>query len=259
MKDYTVSACIVSYNNGDKILNTIDSVLKNTVGVKLELYVVDNGSTDGSTEKIKSAFPSVKVIESGENNGFGAGHNKVLPLINSKYHVVINPDIILKDDSITKLCDFADSDSDIGLLSPKILFENGEEQKLGKKNPTPLYLGVHFFHKNTKPSKIMDDYCMTNAGTEPFEITNATGCFMFFKTEVFKKLGGFDERFFMYLEDCDIARRASKISRVLHCPDIEVYHLWERASKKSKKLLKIHIQSIIKYFLKWGITGKDRK
>ena len=67
------------------------------------------------------------------------------------------------------------------------------------------------------------------------------------------ELGGFDERFFMYLEDCDIARRVSKKCKALFYPKATVYHLWERESKRNKKLLMIHIMSIIKYFLKWGI------
>ena len=77
--------------------------------------------------------------------------------------------------------------------------------------------------------------------------------FMFFSTKVFMELGGFDERFFMYLEDCDIARRVSKKYKALHYPMATVYHLWERESKRNKKLLLIHIMSIIKYFIKWGI------
>ena len=87
---------------------------------------------------------------------------------------------------------------------------------------------------------------------KPFEITNATGCFMFFRTSVFTELGGFDERFFMYLEDCDIARRTAEKYKALHYPMADVIHLWERESKRNKKLLLIHIQSILKYFLKWG-------
>jgi GT2 family glycosyltransferase len=76
---------------------------------------------------------------------------------------------------------------------------------------------------------------------------------MFFRTSVFKELGGFDERFFMYLEDCDIARRVSEKYKALFYPMADVIHLWERESKRSKKLLLIHVQSIIKYFLKWGL------
>ena len=194
------------------------------------------------------------MIEPKENCGFGAGHNKVIPFLDSKYHVVINPDIILKSDTISELARFADTDEEIGLLSPQIRFEDGRIQMLGKKNPTVRYLGDHWFHKGDKPSKTMIDYCMLDRPQDkPFPITNATGCFMFFRTSVFKELGGFDERFFMYLEDCDIARRVSEKYKAIFYPMADVTHLWERESKKNKKLLLIHIKSILTYFAKWGL------
>ena len=254
MKDYTVSGCIVTYNNKEKIASTIQSVLEQTQGVPFTLYVVDNASTDGTAQYIKARFPSVVVIESERNCGFGAGHNQVLPFLQSKYHVVINPDILLKDDVITELCDYADAHENVGLLSPQIRFEDGRVQQLGKRNPTVRYLGTHWFHKGDEPNKLMTEYCMLDMPQDkPFSITNATGCFMFFRTAAFLELGGFDERFFMYLEDCDIARRAAEKYEVLHYPMASVYHLWERGSKKSKKLLFIHVKSILLYFLKWGI------
>ncbi len=255
MENYTVSGCIVTYNSKNKISETISSVLEMTKGVDFTLYVVDNASTDGTAEFIKEKFPEVIVIEPKSNDGFGAGHNKVIPVLTSKYHVVINPDILLKEDVITELCRYADKDEAVGLLSPDIRFEDGTKQLLAKRNPTVRYLGAHrFYNKDEAPSKLMTEYCMLDMPEdEPYPITNATGCFMFFRTEVFRELGGFDERFFMYLEDCDIARRTAKKYKALHYPMATVYHLWERESKKNKKLLIIHIQSILKYFLKWGI------
>ena len=179
MKDYSVSGCIVTYNSKDKISPTIKSVLDLTKGVDFTLYIVDNDSTDGTADFIEEAFPEVVVIRAGSNSGFGAGHNKVIPFLKSKYHVVINPDILLREDSITQLCNYADTDEAIGLLSPQIRFEDGRLQMLGKKNPTVRYLGDHFFHKGDEPSKTMIDYCMLDKeGDEPFDITNATGCFM---------------------------------------------------------------------------------
>ena len=141
------------------------------------------------------------------------------------------------------------------MLTGHVEFEDGTKQLLAKRNPTVRYLGAHrFYNKDEAPSKLMTEYCMLDMPEdEPYPITNATGCFMFFRTEVFRELGGFDERFFMYLEDCDIARRTAKKYKALHYPMATVYHLWERESKKNKKLLIIHIQSILKYFLKWGI------
>ena len=253
MERIKVSGCIVTYNCKDKISPTIESLLENTKGVDFTLYVVDNGSEDGTADYIENKYPEVKVIKS-KNDGFGAGHNKVMPFIDSDYHVVINPDILLKDDVITELALYAHGHKDVGLLSPQIRFEDGRLQMLGKRNPSLRFLGSHWLHKSEEPSKTMIEYCMLDMPEDkPFEITNATGCFMFFRTKVFMELGGFDERFFMYLEDCDIARRVSKKCKALHYPMATVYHLWERESKKSKKLLLIHIQSILKYFLKWGI------
>ena len=91
MRNYTVSGCIVTYNSKDKISATITSVLENTKGVDFTLYIVDNASTDGTAEFIKENFPQVVVVEPKSNDGFGAGHNKILPFLTSKYHVVINP------------------------------------------------------------------------------------------------------------------------------------------------------------------------
>ena len=254
MNDYTVSGCIVTYNSKNIISRTIESVLTETKGVPFKLFVVDNASTDGTADYIKENYPGVTVIESKDNCGFGAGHNKVLPFLDSKYHVVINPDIILKSDTISELASFADTDETIGLLSPQIRFEDGRIQMLGKKNPTVRYLGDHWFHKGDEPSKTMIDYCtLDRPQDKPFPITNATGCFMFFRTSVFQELGGFDERFFMYLEDCDIARRVSERYKALFYPMADVTHLWERESKKNKKLLLIHIRSILTYFAKWGL------
>lgn len=254
MDKIKVSGCIVTYNAKGKVDATIESLLENTKGVDFTLYIVDNASADGTAEYIRGKYPDVVVIESGENAGFGAGHNKVIPFINSDYHVVINPDILLKEDVITQLAEYAETDSEIGLLSPQIRFEDGRLQMLAKRNPTVRYLGNHWFHKGDEPNRLMTEYCMLDKGeNEIFEITNATGCFMFFRTSTFIELGGFDERFFMYLEDCDIARRVSNKQKALFYPLATVYHLWERESKRNKKLLIIHIQSIIKYFLKWGI------
>ncbi len=254
MEKIKVSGCIVTYNAKGKVDATIESLLEKTVGVDFTLYVVDNASEDGTAEYLKEKYPSVVVIANEKNDGFGAGHNKVIPFLKSDYHVVINPDILLKDDAISELSFFAQKDEKIGLLSPQIRFEDGRLQMLAKRNPSVRYLGNHWFHKGDEPNKLMTEYCMLDMPEdEPFEITNATGCFMFFRTSVFMELGGFDERFFMYLEDCDIARRVSKKYKALFYPMATVYHLWERESKKNKKLLIIHIQSIIKYFLKWGI------
>ena len=117
-----VTGCIVTHNNMSSIDETISTLLEYTKGVDFKLTVVDNMSDDSTPEHVKSTYPDVTVIEPHTNNGFGSGHNLVLSLIDSKYHCVINPDISISEDVISKMAAYMDEHPEIGLLSPKICF-----------------------------------------------------------------------------------------------------------------------------------------
>lgn len=248
-----ISACIVTHNSMDKIGRTVRSILDNTKGVDLTLYISDNASADNTADFIEKEFPQVKVIRNEINGGFGWAHNKVLGLIDSEYHVIINPDIILNSDVITDLAVFLDKHPDVVMLTPKILNEDGSEQHLPKREPKLKYLIGGKLQKFGKVFKnLRAEYTMQNVEIkQPLDIDFCTGCFMFIRTDAFKQLNGFDDRFFMYLEDADLTRRAKQIGRVVFYPSMSVVHLWERASYKSFKFFMIHLQSIIKYYLKW--------
>lgn len=247
-----ITGCIVTYNNMKSIKNTIDSVLKYTDSGKFSLYVVDNGSSDGTPEFIRENYPEVCLIETNTNSGFGAGHNIVLPMLESEYHIVINPDIIIRDNAVEKIVEFMDNNKDVGVVSPKICFPDGREQILGKRNPHLKYLIASRMRDEKNPSKLLREYAMLDCDlTKVTDIDVATGCFVVFRTEIFKKLKGFDQKFFMYFEDFDIARRANQISRVVFYPDATIYHVWGRESKRNMKLMMIHIKSMFRYFLKW--------
>ncbi len=247
-----ITGCIVTYNNMKSIKTTIDTVLKFTDSEQFRLYVVDNGSSDGTPEFVRKNYPDVFLIETNKNSGFGAGHNIVLPMIESEYHIVINPDIIIKDNAVEKIIDFMDNNKDIGVVSPKICFPDGREQILGKRNPHLKYLVASRLRDDKNPSKLLREYAMLDCDlTKVTDIDVATGCFIVFRTELFKKLGGFDRRFFMYFEDFDIARRANEITRVVYYPGATIYHVWGRESKRNMKLMLIHIKSMFRYFIKW--------
>ena len=145
-----------------------------------------------------------------------------------------------------------DNNKDVGVVSPKICFPDGREQILGKRNPHLKYLIASRMRDEKNPSKLLREYAMLDCDlTKVTDIDVATGCFVVFRTEIFKKLKGFDQKFFMYFEDFDIARRANKISRVVFYPDATIYHVWGRESKRNMKLMMIHIKSMFRYFLKW--------
>ena len=248
-----ITGCIVTYNNIATIDNALGSLLKCTEA-PFRMYVVDNGSTDGTIEHIEKNYPQVTLIKSGGNIGFGAGHNIILDMLDSDYHAIINPDIIVKDDVISKLAEYLDQNDDIGMASPEIRFPDGRLQILGKRNPNPVFLVASRMRGDGEPSKLLKEYAMLDCDlSKPTDIENATGCFMFIRTKLFKEIGGFDKRYFMYFEDCDLSREVNSRSRTVYYPEATVYHEWGRDSKKNFKLKLIQINSMLHYFAKWGL------
>ena len=252
-----ISACIVSYNSissaekKEEFTRCISSVLSNTKG-DFKLYVVDNASSDSTAEYVKEKFPEVQVIKNENNLGFGAAHNVVIPLLDSDYHFIINPDIELRDDAINSLCEFMQSHEDAGGVNPDIRYPSGEAQPLAKRQPKLKYLFANHFSSDRESNPLVREYCMMDSDfSKPVRVENLSGCFIGIRTDLFKSLNGFDDRYFMYFEDFDLARRIMQTASLYYVPEAVVYHSWERDSKKSKKLLSIHIGSMIKYFLKW--------
>lgn len=246
-----LSVGIVTYNSADKICNLLESLYRHTA-VPMQVYVVDNGSTDGTVPLVRRQFPLVHVIESPENGGFGYGHNRLLEAVDSKYHAIVNPDIVLHDDVFTPLVDYLDRHADTALITPRVTNPDGSEQFLPKRLPTVRYMVLGRLSKVIPPLKgVRAAYTRSDETfTEPAEIAFCTGCFMLLRTSVFKACGGFDEQFFMYLEDADLSRRVAEYGKLVFYPGVSVEHQWEAASGKSMKFLKIHLDSMHKYMKK---------
>lgn len=246
-----LSVSVVTYNNKSEIGRLLKSVIEYTKSVEYEITVVDNASQDGTVEYIRENFPTVKVIETGENRGFGHAHNKMLG-VNSTFHAVLNPDIELKSDVLGELVSYLKANEEVALVTPKILNPDGTQQCLPKRRPTLKYMVLGRLSRYIKALEpIRDEYTMKNVNIDkPTQIEFCTGCFMVMRTELFKKVGGFDERFFMYLEDVDLTERLSAYGKVMFYPDAFAVHNWEGGSSKNLRLMKIHISSMFKYFKK---------
>lgn len=254
-----VSAAIVTYKGYDKAREAVASILEYTKGVDLTLYIVDNASGDETADRLRAEFPQIVVIEKEKNRGFGDGHNAVIPLLESDYHAVINPDIVIDRDVLSELADYLDGHPDVGLVTPEIRNMDGSDQCLPKRDPTVASLvGRRVFRKRFE--KDVRHYQMLDEDlSKPTDIEFATGCFFVIRTELFKELDGFDTRFFMYYEDMDITRRARKVMRAVYNPNTYVYHAWERSSAHSLKYFLILVAGMFKYFNKWGWRFRDRE
>lgn len=255
------SGCIVTYNavSSKRKKELLFGAIENLTAfssVDFTIYIVDNASGDGTAKAVEEHFKdnsAVKVIANKQNVGFGKAHNQVIPLIDSDYHFIINPDIIVKDDVIGEICNFMESRPECGMVSPDIRFPDGRIQVLAKRNPKIKYLISSRLADDRENNKNLREYAMLDEDLSvPQRVENASGCFLGIRTELFRKIGGFDDRYFMYFEDFDLSRTVNKYSELWYYPRSVVYHEWGRDSKRNIKLMLIHLQSTLKYFLKWG-------
>ena len=249
MKDLTVS--IVAFNDEEDVLTAVRTIEEHTPSlIAKTIYVVDNSDKPNNLESSLKQFGDVEYLKQSENCGFGAGHNKVLDIIDSKYHAIVNPDIILKEDAFTPLLSFLNK-SGAGMAAPRILDENGELIKAYRLDPTPFDMFIRMFLKGMFKKREAKHTMQGMDYTKPFKVPFVQGSFLVIRTELFKKLHGFDERFFLYMEDADLCRRVNSVSNLIYCPDASVVHLWGQGSHKSMKLFRMHVSSMIKYFKKW--------
>jgi GT2 family glycosyltransferase len=255
---YRVAASIVTYNNPIiEVKLAAQSFL--ACALPVNLLIIDNNSSEGYLDQLQQAFKA-QFIRNGVNKGFGAGHNigiKNAPYCD--YYLVLNPDIKIHEGSLEKLVSFMDEHPEIGIISPKILNEDGSIQYLNKRLPTVFDLFARrflpsFIQNISFIKKRMDYYIMLDKGYKEIqEVPYITGCFMLFRKSVLDKVEGFDENFFMYLEDTDITRRVNQAGfKSVYYPYASVTHKWARGSHHSIKLTWINIKSAIYYFNKWG-------
>jgi GT2 family glycosyltransferase len=257
MKNYDLTVSIVTYfdeNYGDieDLFKCLDSVLKTKLEIKV--IIVDNSSKRINLEKLKDE--RVEYIFNGRNLGFGKAHNIAIKRIigKSKYHLILNPDVYFQEGVLEELKRYMDENAEIKAIMPKILYPDGKIQYLCKLLPTPVDLIFRRFIPFKKYLERRNEiYELRFTGYKKImEVPVISGCFIFARTEVLEKINGFDERFFLYLEDVDLCRRILKYGKIVFYPKVFAYHKFHKASYKKLKFLLIHMMSAVKYFNKWG-------
>ena len=252
-----ITASIVLFENPKEIVqNVINSFLNSSLN--LHLYLIDNSPTDN----LRSSFSDIRItyFHNPSNPGFGASHNIAIKksfLLNSDYHLVLNPDIYFETGTLEEIVSFMEDRTEVGHLMPKIVFPNNQMQFLCKTNPTLFDLFARGFLppflKNIFKTRLDKyEYRSYNLNDIIYDIPYLSGCFMLFRTSTLIKVGFFDEKIFMYLEDADITRRFLNISRTVYYPFVTVYHHYAGLTHKLWKYKWITIKSAITYFNKWG-------
>lgn len=225
-----VSIIIVNFNTQILIKQCLNSIYKQTKDINYEIIVVDNASTDGSSEMIKDEFPDVVLIESEVNLGFGKANNLGSKQASGNYIFLLNSDTILIENSIKCLKDYLDNANDrrISVVGCKMLDTNHCTQVSYGNFPT-IYqeffeygfskIFKKFYNKKLSPSVI-------DKGKRIKEVDYIIGAAMLFKKTIFNEIGGFDEDFFLYYEETDLCFRLNKLGyKRIWNPNTSIIHL----------------------------------
>lgn len=246
---------IVNYNCINYALTLIKSIRENPPSYPYQIIVLDNASKDGSL-KILRKLKDIKVIFKLKNLGFGKGCNEIAKRSNSEYILFLNPDIIVTEKSIDRLIEFMDNNKDCAVSGGKLLNFDGRIQYSCRTFPTLLSV---FFGRENFLTRLFPDnqfsrrYMYLDMDYEKNnEVDWLRGAVFMTRRSIFERLNGFDERYFLFLEDTDLCFRAKKLGyKVFYVKDAVFFHkLGGSVSSIPLKSRIIHNYSFYKYFKK---------
>ncbi|HEY8333377.1 MAG TPA: glycosyltransferase family 2 protein [Tardiphaga sp.] len=238
-----VAVLIVSYNTEDLLRESLHSVYEQRGTLRQQVIVVDNGSVDRSVDMIRNEFPEVELIDAKENLGFARGVNLAATRANAEFLLLLNPDTVVLDRALERLVQFARSNPGHGLYGGRALKRDGSNElsscwalpTVWSMTCFALGLSTAFRHSRWFDPEAMAEWQRDSVR----EVGIITGCLLLAPSDAWRKLGGFDERYFMYGEDADLAFRARQAGfSPIICPDACIVHDVGKASAtRAGKLL----------------------
>ncbi len=250
---------IVNYNTAADLRKCLESA-QATLGDVVTL-VVDNGSTDGSREMVQGDFPHVRLVDNPGNPGYASACNRGIAATSQPYVFILNSDVEFLADGLETLLDHMDSDLGIGALGPMVQNSDGSLQMSCRRFPSMLASVVHGFLGDIWPGNpLTRKYQMKElCRDEPCEVDWVSGAAMLLRREAAQRVGGFDEAYFMYVEDVDICWRLREAGyRVVYDPAMRLlHHIGRTSSQQSVRMLYQHHRSMLIFFRKRyrGVKG----
>ncbi len=260
MKKIDVSIIVVHYMVKKEIFECLESIYRLERNLSFEIIVVDNDETRSVENELRKRFSKVIYIKSQKNLGYGGGNN--LGSIHAKgdYLFFLNPDTKLINNSINKLFTFIKKNSRVGIASPLLVGENmkpfGSQsyKDISFKNAIYSFSFLRFFFPN---KNIYKDLSLSNWNKKStLQVDVAPGAALMISNNLFKRIGGFDETFFLYFEEYDISRKVKNLGFKLFIdPKAIIMHKVGQSTKHLKKRRQVFNKSRLLYFIKYfGVT-----
>ncbi len=251
----TLSVIIVNYNVKYYLEQCLESVRRAAEGLQVEVYVVDNLSTDGSIPYLSKRFPEVTFVENKENVGFARANNQAIRLSTGKYVLLLNPDTIVAENTLGDFVRFMDEHPEAGGAGAYMLRTDGTfapESRRGLPTPFVAFCKMSGLAALFPKSKLFGRYYMRYLDeNEVNEIDVISGAFMMLRREVLDKVGLLDEDFFMYGEDIDLSYRILKGGyKNYYLPSRMLHYKGESTEKSSYRYVYTFYQAMRLFFRK---------
>ena len=245
-----VSVIIVNWNTQGLLRNCLGSLFKSVHDLALEVIVVDNASSDGSVAMLESEFPDVIRVVNKENKGFGAANNQAFAVMKGEYALLLNSDTVLMPEAIKKLWDFCKTSERAGIVCGQLLNADGTKQNSIASFPDLLTLATNislleYLFPGRYPSKRYQH-------TSPIEVDSAIGACMMIRKKALEETGFFDERYFFFFEETDLAYTMHlKGWKIYQVPDAFIYHLQGQSIGHNVRSRIEFYRSRYKFLKKW--------
>ncbi len=256
----TVSVVIVLHNSSEVLVECLTALRRATANLFRELILVDNASTDNPAEIVTAHFPEANLIAGERNVGFAAGCNLGAKAAKGEHLLFLNPDVVIDAGAVEQLLAAASENARAGLVSGRLRFPDGSFQATCRQFPT---IGNMLFSRGSAPARLFfkgdaaaGRYTLPDA-SDTTRVPAVAATLVLIERALFDRAEGFDERFFMFMEDTDLSLRLEQNNRVnLFVPSAGGVHRWGEGARVGRwRRLWYHHWSLWKYFLKHFPNG----
>ena len=244
-----LSIIIVNFNTGPYILRCLESIFRSGKGDSWEIFVIDNGSTDGSAAAVKEGFPEVHCVGTGVNLGFAKANNEAFRMARGKYLLLLNPDTNVRETTIERLVTFMDTHPQAGVAGAQLLNGDGSKQNSIANFPS---LATELLNKSLLRRFFPEKFPgKERTYREPIEVDSVIGACMMVRREAVAQVGLLDENYFLFLEETDWCYRMKRAGwRIYHVPQAEIYHYQGKSAEKDRKSAKLEYYRSRYHFFK---------
>jgi GT2 family glycosyltransferase len=256
---HTVSIIIVNWNTKELLQDCIKSVPDGAGNISFKIIVVDNASSDGSAKTVEEKFPDVVLIKNNDNKGFAYACNQGATVATGTYLFFLNPDTLLEKGCLQNLVEFADKQAWMGAVGPQLIGRDGKIQNSVRSFPRPRDVLIRdTFLKKIIPVSKKKKFLVKLSQKEASSVEQVSGAAFLIRRDLWKDIGGMDERFFMFYEEVDLCKRLKDLGYgIYYLPSARIVHRGGGSRRQDRSAVFYYsIKSMFAYLHKYESPGK---